>query len=186
MSLTLEDGTGVADATSFASVAEARTFATARGLSLPVADEDVEKLLTKAGDYLLSIEHKLKGYRTTITQRLPFPRTDVVIFGDAGEGWIPIHGEENIRYAGAGYLLASDAIPTMLKEAQIRLAIDANSTDLRPNGTGREVIRKKIGPIETQYAERGSTTISPEFNAALDLLAPLFKPALGGLKVFRA
>ena len=185
MSLTIEDGTGLANADSFASVGEAQAFADARGLTLPAATEDIEKLLVKAADFILSLESRFKGYRTTATQRLSFPRTDVTVYGDGGPGLIPIHGGENIRYAGAGYLIASDEIPQMLKEAQIRLAVDANSTDLRPNGAGREVIRKKIGPIETQYAQGGVNSVNPVFNAALDLLEPLLKPRTG-LKVTRA
>lgn len=165
MSLTIEDGTGVAGADSFASVAEARAFAAARGLTLPADDADVEPLLVKAADFILGLENQMRGDRTTSTQRLPFPRYDVVLPG--------------------GYNLNPYEIPAQVKEAQMRLAVDANSNDLNPNGTGQEVIRKKVGPLETQYAEKGSTTVTPEFNAAMDLLKPLLLP-MGGFTVSRA
>jgi hypothetical protein len=165
MSLTIEDGTGVANADSFATVAEAQAFATARGLTLPADDADVEPLLVKAADYLLGLEDQFRGTRTKEAQRLPFPRYDV---------WKP-----------GGWVYDSDEIPDLLKQAQIRLAVDAYTVDLQPTGTGQEVLREKVGPIETQYAQRGTATITPEFNAAMSLLAPLLKPA-GLIPVFRA
>ena len=48
MALTIEDGSGVAGANSYIDVAAARTYAAARGLTLPAADGDVEALL---GDF---------------------------------------------------------------------------------------------------------------------------------------
>ncbi len=165
MSLTIENGTGVAGATSFATVAEARAFASARGVTLSAVDADVEVLLVKAGDYLLGMENRFQGCRSTSTQRLPFPRYDV--------------------YLPGGYALLSNVIPDVLKEAQIQLAVEATATDLRPTGEGREVIREKVGPLETEYSASGASSIDPVFNKVSDLLLPLLKSA-NRLTVFRA
>lgn len=154
MALTLEDGTGVADAVSFASVTELDTFAAARGLTLPDTQGEKEQLLVKACDYLFSLEDRMKGTRTTTTQRLPFPRTDVVVYGA---------------------LLASDAIPSRLKEAQMVLAVVAVETELRPDSTGQETKRSKVGSIEEEFFESGDANSQPEFNKALDLMKPLLK-----------
>ena len=153
MALLIEDGTGVPGATSYADVAEARAYALARNLTLPVADADVEVALTTSGDYLLRYEARYKGARSNFDQRMSFPRYPVYV---------------------NGYLIASDEIPETLKEAQILLCIDsAAGTDLRPDGEGQETIMEKVGPITVQYAETGSNSVSPVFNKALDLLRPL-------------
>lgn len=153
MAFDVEDGTGKATANSFATVVEAQEFADERGFTLPTDSGDIEQLLVQAGDYLLGMETQFKGQRTNDGQRMPFPRVGVLLY----------QGVESID---------NDEIPERLKEAQIRLAISGNSTTLVPDGAGREVIRKKIGPLETQYGESGSGTVNPQFNQAMDLLAP--------------
>ena len=167
MALTIEDGSGVADATSYATVAEARTYAGLRGLSLPTEDSDVEVALTLAGDYLFRYEQDYKGARSTSVQRMPHPR---------------------YPYYVNNYPVASDEIPESLKEAQILLAVEsAAGTDLRPNGDGQETIMEKVGPITVQYAETGTSSVSPVFNDALDLLKPFMRTGVGAFStVIRA
>ena len=158
MPLVIEDGSGIAGANSYASVAEARAYATARGLSLPAADAEVEKALVLACDKLES--YRYKGNKTSEDNALEWPRADVFI-GAATEA------------------LADDAIPAKLLQAQCQLAYEASKgTDLMPTGTGREVIATKVDVIETKYAQRDSGSISTEFNKAEALLAPLL--ASGG------
>ena len=153
MALIIEDGTNVLDADSFATVEEARAYATSRGLFLPAAELDVEILLRKAIDYLNSIEDRFQGYRTNESQELCFPRDDISLHRD----------------------IISGEIPKVLKNGQIRLAVDANTNDLQAPGTGKEVIEKKVGPLTTKYNPNGAT--SPQFRptAALSILQPLFK-----------
>ena len=159
MAIIVEDGTGLANANSFVTVAEARAYATDRGITLPAADVEVERALIKAGDYMFRYEKNLKGSRVTTTQRLPYPRYPVNVFGTV--------------------ILKTD-IPIQLKEAQIELGIESSAgVALRPNGSGREVLMEKVGPISTQYSETGSGSNTPTFYKALDLLAPLLKSASG-------
>lgn len=159
MALIIEDGSNVVGATSFATVAECRTFATGRGLTLPAADGDVEVLLIKAADYLNGIERRFQGCRFfyDVGQALCFPRGDIYEFD---------------RYIGGD-------IPDALKNAQCQLAVDANSNDLQAPGTGREVIEKKVGPLTTKWAGAGNTAPQYSPTAALALLSPLFKPTDG-------
>jgi hypothetical protein len=163
MALVIEDGTGKTNSNSFVTAAEAKTYATDRGFSFPALDADVEPLLVKAADFLLGLEDQMKGLRTKQDQRLPFPRVRVLLFN-------------NVDYIG------SDEIPKRLKEVQMRLAVSAyaNSNELVPDGTGQEVVREKVGPLEVQYAERGTGTVHPQFNQAMDLLAPFFEFGGGG------
>jgi len=158
MPLTIEDGSGVAGANSYADVAEARAYASARGLTLTADNTKVEQALVLACDKLET--YRYKGTKTDAGQGLLWPRSNVYL-EDAEEP------------------LAGDSIPDKIKQAQCQLAIEsANGTDLLPTGTGREVIRTKVDVIETQYAERGSGSIVPEFNKAEALLAPFL--ASGG------
>lgn len=161
MALVIEDGSGVAGANSYATVAEARAYAEARGLSLPAApagDAAVEKALVLACDKLET--YRFKGDKTDEANALAWPRANV--------------------YIGAAVAaLAEDAIPDKLKQAQCQFAVEsAAGTDLQPTGTGREVIRTKVDVLEKEYAPTGSGTVTPQFNKAEALLAPLL--ASGG------
>lgn len=166
MALVIEDGTGKTNSNSYATAAEAIAYADERGFDFPTATADVEKLLIKACDFMLGLEARYKGYRTNQDQRLPFPRADVLL------------------YDGVDYI-AYNEIPERLKEAQMRLAVSANATELVPDGTGQEVVREKVGPLEVQYAERGTGSVNPQFNQALELLEPFFTSGGGQLTVSR-
>ena len=164
MAITLEDGTGIALADSFATVAELTTFATARGLTIGATDAANEILLRKAADYLDGMESRFKGFRATTTQRLVYPRMGV---------WL--YREE----------LGATEIPDALKNAQCQLAVEVFTKDIRPDGATSEVIREKVGPLETEYTSRGSTNSQPSYNKFLDFLHPLILSSKG-IPVFRA
>lgn len=164
MSLVVEDGTGKADATSYVSAADAQAWASARGLSFTGNDAAVEKHLLLAMDYVESFRARFKGSKTTSEQALQWPRTGVVL--DSVE-------------------LTDDTIPAELKSAVIQLAFESQTTDLQPSGTGQEVLREKVGPIETQYAERGSGTLRPQFNKAMAFLEPLLRSGGFGISTLR-
>lgn len=157
MALIIEDGTGVANADSYASIAEARAYASARGITLSAVDADVEILLRRGADFIDSLEPQFKGDRVESDQALAWPRENVIVFADTEP-------------------LPSTEIPALLLKAQCQLAVDAVSVDLQPTGTGRETIREKVeGAVEVEYAERGSGTLSPEPNKALAILGPLLQ-----------
>lgn len=160
MSLTIEDGSLVANADSYASVAEAQAYATSRGLSLPATDGAIEVLLRQAADYLDSLENRYKGNRVESDQALAWPRSDVYLFDSTT-------------------VLPETEIPVLLKRAQCQLAVDANTLTLQPTGSGQEILKQKVDVIEVEYAERGSVVIQPEFTKALAMLEPLFKGAGG-------
>lgn len=156
MALIVEDGTIVEDANSYVTLEEARAYALERGLTLPALPEEgqvdaLEALLISAVDYLEGKRVEYKGEKVSELQELQFPRDNVYI---------------------DGFLLASDAIPKVLKQAQIKLAVIAHSgVALEPVRSGPAVIRKKVGPIETEYSE--GSTFRPAMPAVDALLAPL-------------
>ena len=163
MSFIIEDGTGVAGATSYATVAQAQAYATDRGLSLPAAEADVQKLLIKACDFLQSLEDQYQGSRTDAEQALAWPRSGVTVFGTL--------------------LVKDDAIPGMLVQAQCQLAVDLVNNDLQPTDQGKEVQTETVGPLSTTYFRSGTSVAQPA--KALALLEPLFRSAIG-LRTFRA
>ena len=155
MALTVEDGSGVVGANSYIDVAAARAYATARGVTLPAADADVEVLLVKAMDYIESLRNRYQGERTytSVTNNLAWPRQGVYVDDE---------------------IVAHDAIPQLLKYAQAQLAMDAQTADLMPTGAGREVIRERVeGAVEVEYNPLGITNIQPVLQKAKALLAPL-------------
>lgn len=149
MALVVEDGTGVEGANSYLTVAELRAFAGDRGLTLPVADSDVEPLLVKATDYL-----ELKSYigdRASDNQGLSWPRTQT-----ANPYW---------QY--------NDLIPTKLKTAQSLLAFEAMNGELSQATRPNEYVQTKIDVLYIKYANDDDRSAGLRYRAVDDLLAPL-------------
>ena len=144
----------------YASEAELAAYALARGITVTGTPSI---LLTKAMDYLATIEDRWQGSRTSASQPLAWPRTGVYVYGTA---------------------LADDAIPQSLKDAQCRLALDVDSgVALLPTvsaGSKGSVIEETVfGAVSVKYAE-GANNTQPVFTAAMGLLKPLMK-AGGGI-----
>lgn len=145
----------------YATEGELGTYANDRGIV--IVDSNPSVLLTKAMDYLATLEDRWQGERTSPTQPLAWPRTGVYVYGTA---------------------LADDAIPQSLKDAQCRLALDVDAgTALLPTvsaGSKGSVIEETVfGAVSVKYAE-GANNTQPVFTAAMGLLKPLMK-AGGGI-----
>lgn len=156
MTVTVEDGTGVAGANSYISLADAKTYAKDRGITLVDDDVKLEQYMNKAVDYLESLRSDYKGAKAVSTNALQWPRTGVTI---------------------DRVVIASTTIPNELKYAQVELMIAINGgTDIVPTATGDAfVTREKIGPIDTQYSEGVSTSGIPIVRKAEMYLAPLLR-----------
>lgn len=173
MALVIEDGTGKADATSYVTVAEARAYATARGVTLPADDSAVEAQLTQAMDYLEAQRGRYQGYKTwpvgttahPDAQGLQWPREGVII--------------------DCHYQLPNNVIPGELKKAQMQAVLEIQAgLSLMPSGDGRVVKREKVDVIETEYMTGNDLgaggSMGPTFPALDALLEPLFEPCGGG------
>lgn len=149
----------IAGTNTYATAVELSSYATARGIEI-AGESDV--LLVGAMDYLATLEDRWQGERTSASQPLAWPRTGVYVYGTA---------------------LADDAIPQSLKDAQCRLALDADAgIALLPTveaGAKGSVIAEKVDTIEVRYAE-GANNTQPVFTAAMGLLKLLMK-AGGGI-----
>lgn len=158
MALIIEDATIVSGADSFATLAELRAYASARGVTLPADDVKLEALARKSTDYMKSLEPRFSGDRVSATQAMPFPRKNLDIYG---------------------FKVDPATIPPQVKEAQCAICMIYSTTDLMPVNTGKgQVIRQKTDVLETQWSESSyvGSPSSPLIDAAL---APLFKS--GGL-----
>ena len=176
MTLTVEDGSVVAGANSYVSVADMEAWAEARNIDLlavyaatrkitePTGDDAtaaIEGLLINAMDYLESLRGEYQGMKTAKDNPLQWPRSSVII-----DGWS----------------LDDDEIPDCLVQAQMRLAYDCAALgDLTPVGDGRVIIHDEVvGAVVTKYADHGNSNPQPQLTAARALIAPLLKSGLFG------
>ena len=132
MALIIEDGSIVANADSYVTVAEIRAYADKRGFDVPVADATVEQLAILANDYLQSLNYI--GDLVEKTQPLKWPRKNIID-------------------------VANDTIPSDIKNAQIELAIAASDSELLTREQSAAVIKETIGNIATDYAGNGVTSV---------------------------
>jgi hypothetical protein len=167
MTIVTEDGTGRADAVSLCSVADADSYHQARGNSawtdLDVPDK--ESALVRATDFITQIyRERWKGYRTTNTQALDWPRAGVVL-ADAPYKIVGFH-----------------EVPTEVKSACAMLALRASTEELAPD-LDREVESEKIDVIEIKYR---SGSRAKQYRAVDMLLTPLLKVSMSGTSIVRA
>jgi hypothetical protein len=106
MTLIIEDGTGVADADSFQTLAEARALALNYGLTIATDDTAAEVQLRQGYIGLLVSERTLQGARTHTIQTGIYPRTGA--------------------YSNCN-LVDSESIPNSVKLAQLNFADAINS-----------------------------------------------------------
>lgn len=162
MALIVEDGTGLANAESYASSAQADAYHLARGNAAWAAVADKEGALRRATDYMgQNYRLRWKSYRATGAQRLDWPRAWVEIT-DAPQG-----------YGSIGAYYPANAVPEEVRNACMELALLASAQDLNPT-LQRSTKQETVGPISVLYDEN-----SPEylrFRRVDMMLAPL----LGG------
>lgn len=161
MALRIEDGSIVAGANSYVTVAEFVAFAQTRGEVVPTTDAEVEPLLIGAMDYLESFRSQFSGSQVEPgVQDLQYPRVGSTV---------------------DGLDFPSDKIPKELKNAQCQLGIDKYLIgDLAPTETGYAVAKEKVDVLEVEYATGGrlsgsAAPAAPTFPKADKWLEPLLK-----------
>ena len=138
MSITVEDGTLVADANSYVSRADYIAYAASVGVTIADdADADIE--LIKAAQFIDSHEANLKGVRVERDQAMAFPRYGVTI-----DGWA--WGE--------------DEVPRAVILCQLNLAVDIHAgidPFNPPPNPNRATKREKVeGAVEVEYMGDGA------------------------------
>lgn len=140
-----------AEADSMVSVADARTRATALGVTLPTDDTELEVALVQGNVYLNSLCYY--GEAVVPFQNTAFPRIGIYM---------------------AGNEYPSDQIPQQAIDAQIVAAAYAASGDIYTVvDNDQRIKREKIDVIETEYfgAEYGSQSGKKVITRANELLA---------------
>lgn len=151
MALTVEDGTGKADAQSYISVADADTHFSARGITLwdTMLTAEKEQALTRATDYLVQVYRtRWLGDRVSATQALDWPREGVEV---------------------DGFEVASDVVPAEVERACAEMAFKAASGELAAD-IERLTKRERVGPIEVEYSD--NVLPYKVYRAIDNLLAP--------------
>jgi len=156
MALIIEDGTGVATADSFVSLADARTFAANYGLILPTDDTEAEVKLRQGYLNLLTNERLLQGSRSTETQNNIYPRTGVY---------------DNCK------LVDDDVIPESVKNAQVYAADSINSgTSTNGSSTGQNLKSFSVdGVYSESYQDGSSQSTNATIQGVYNSLYPLTK-----------
>lgn len=147
MPLVVEDGSGLANANSYCSVADATTYHADRGNSdwAALASDTIrEQLLVKATDHMVrAYRTAWAGSRKTSTQKLDWPRV-----------WVP-YPDLSVRYATsyypAGYF-PDNAVPDDVKFACAELALKAAAGPLMPD-IERLTKSESVGPLSVTYAD---------------------------------
>lgn len=126
--LTIEDGTIVAAADSFATAAELADYAAAYGLTVPATAAEQEVLLRRAAVAMGAL--RWKGDR--LNPAMPWPR----------------YGVE-----AHGFAVASNSIPDAIKHGQMALAAEIHADDLAPpeQAVGA-VVEKTVDVLSVKYA----------------------------------
>jgi hypothetical protein len=158
--LIVEDGTGKPDAESYASVAAADLFHSARGnaawAALSTSAKEIN--LRKATDWLGErFSTRWAGYRSTSTQALDWPRAGVCI---------------------DRVLIAANALPVPLVRATMELALKAIDGPLTADESA-QVKSETVGPLSVTYADGARQ--QTRFAAVENTLSPL----VGGSNVIR-
>ncbi|MEX0859631.1 MAG: DnaT-like ssDNA-binding protein [Cucumibacter sp.] len=138
MALDVTSGSATAD--SYASLAEAAAYFTARGIATWTGTDDVkESALRRATAYLDNqYRDKWRGVRVNETQSLAWPRVDA--------GGYPLYDLD-------GFSIPTDAIPIQVRSATLEAALlTLTGVSLEPRlarGGKIKSIGKRVGPLGT-------------------------------------
>lgn len=151
MAIVVEDGSVVAGANSYASVAQATTYLTARNRAAAWTAKttaEQEAALVQATDYLTQqYRGRWKGLRYSESQSLDWPRAEVTVPG------YPV-----------GWSIGVDEVPGEVNAATILLAERAIAGVLLPDtAPGAAVRRQKVGSLEVEY-DNATTNTEPVYN----------------------
>lgn len=170
MAVIVEDGTGLANANSFTTVAAANAYFSARGNAAWDALDDVDDkapALIRATDFMEQMfRDRWAGYRQTLAQSLSWPRYEVPI-KDFGNGYGFGRG-----YSFYGAYYPVNVVPALVANACAELALKiASGTELAPD-IDRQTSRETVGPITVEYFQGSLPYV--QFRAIDQMLLPLF------------
>lgn len=162
MPLTVEDGSGLATADSYGTVAGFREYIQDRYQTPEIGDDDIEAALRRGTLYIdYKFRDRFMGIRSlNRLQRLEWPRSLLSRFPE-----VATITDDEVPYE----------VVSATYEAAYREVLEPGSLlrDYRPADI---VTREKIGPLETQYAVSGSNATQIVLPVLEAVLAPVLKP----------
>jgi len=159
MALTVETGSGLANAESYASVAEFKAYAALVGFDYTTpayTDTQIEQALRKATTWIdAKYRDQYQGTWTVSTQALEWPRTGVLYRREAVNAY---------------------SVPAKLKNALCEAAWRelTVSGGLSPDAFGDAIKRDRVGDTETEF-RGGAVNARPWLPVIDDLLSGLLK-----------
>jgi len=184
MTLTVEDGSIIAGAESFVTVAEFKTFAANRGAAAAseADDDQVEIALRKGAQYMQQKFRMLwRGSIVDALQPLSWPRRGVPL----PDFFDPFYTNVNVPRAFQDtYFIGEDTIPPEVKECQNLLALETMSSAGVSTGSlqasfGRMTRREKVGSLEVEYMtgeDGGNTQMTQTYWDAMKIVEPFLRP----------
>jgi hypothetical protein len=143
--LIVENGTGLANAESYISVAEANAYHAARGNTnwATISTGEAEQALRRATDYIEQVYRlRWQGNRVNSTQALSWPRAFVQP--------MDYQFSSTAFFLGGFYYLPADEVPQEVKNACAEMAFKAAGGELASDLT-QGIIREKVDVLEVQY-----------------------------------
>jgi hypothetical protein len=160
VALTVEDGTGLAAADSYISIADALTYHAAMGnTAWAAATEAAQEIALRRAAQYIDTRYKYRGERKNLNQSLEWPRVDYEPDGRT-EAW-PVAN---------------------LKAACCEAALRALSDTLTADVSTDQVIEETVGPITVRYASKSGQTRYPVVD---DLLRKYVVAGAGHIRVER-
>jgi hypothetical protein len=184
--LIVEDGTIIAGANSYITLANADAYHDARGNStwIDAEEKEREEALIKATDYLIQkYRNCWKGIRVDEDQTLDWPRAGV----QTEDFFEPDTGPRPALFPGLAFIVDEDEIPTEVQNATAEAAMRSLAGDLLPDVEGtRSIKRLAAGPASIEYFQTGQGPDEKIFPVIERMLEPYLDPTRGQRRVFRA
>ena len=158
MALIVEDGSGLSDAESYVSVADAGTYCTAHGLTAWTGVDAVKESALRNATQYIDTMYNFRSAKSYSSQALEFPR----------QMWD----------------WDDDPLMNRLRSATVELAVKALTESLFADVEPSVTTMVKVGPItkETRPVDTGGQ----KRYAAIDALLKQLTTGLGGIQVIRA
>jgi len=188
MALTVEDGSIVAGANSFISVADADAYFLVRHDDgwAAAATNDKERVLVLACDYMTQAWRlKWRASLVDATQPLPWPRNGVPV-PDFFDPFFTPQPDVPLNFSDS-YFIGTDTVPQEVIDAQCLLARaqmdDSGAISGSLQGAlGRQTKREKAGSLEVEYMtpqNGGDARMTTYYWDAEKRVQPFFNPSSG-------
>jgi hypothetical protein len=185
MAIVVEDGTGLSNAESYGSVADADTYHTARGNTVwtDATTPNKETALVRATDYIdRRFGDRFLGTRETSGQALAWPRVDAWDRDEFILSGVPTKLKQALFEYALRALLIHELSPDPARNVNTQSHVTGVTNPTTPTGQVQKT-RRKIGPIEKEDAYRTAGTDliaagnSPKSTLVSDFFIPEYPAA---------